>query len=815
MAASPSGESLLRRDLRVPLPDRDVLWAALGLAALAAFLLREAVFGGRVFYERDLHLQWFGQVESFVYSVTSGSWPLWDPFVSFGQPLLANANNQIYYPPTWLHLLIRPWTYYTIYFLAHLIVGGVGLYRLALRLEVSRRGAFVAAALWVASGPLLSLGNAWNHLAAAAWMPWVGLAAVALVEQPRFAIALAWGAAWALQILAGSPDVFVMTGALALVLVATHFDWSRWRAGSHLLAMVVLATAFALALSAAQWVPSAEVALRSDRSSLDMAERTYWSIHPASLLQLIVPVWWYELPLKPEWRQALFESREPFLFSTYIGLPALILAAAAFVERRAWRVGILALAVAAVLVALGKHAPFYGAALWVLPPLRLLRFPAKGLVLAGFCTALLAGAGFDAWARPGGSGRGWRLVAALAAVATAVIGGVAATATWAPELLESGLTPPSGGAGWADLLRPTVRASVWAAVLGLALLVAAVARRRGARAASTVAGLLSLLAVGDLAWAHRNLNKTAPGEFFTLRPEVVGSIDQADRRRLFVYDYSMKEGRSRRYLKRETPYLVPGFRKDGPYEWAGAFGLRMYLVPPIGAAWRLFGSYEKDGLGLQAVPLAEMNAVLAYTDGMPLATRLLRLGAVSQVIALHTEGLSELSEVKTLPGPFLEPMHLFTVPRPLPRSYVVEGVRVADGHAALDTLIDPRFAPEAEVLLPAGPARRPDPDFAGDSRILKMVPDRVLLQVEASRDAHVVLVDAYDPGWRATVDGRPSEVLRANVGFEAVAIPAGRHVVELVYRPPAVVWGLAVSAATVIAALVVLLGRRRDAGERA
>jgi hypothetical protein len=209
-----------------------------------------------------------------------------------------------------------------------------------------------------------------------------------------------------------------------------------------------------------------------------------------------------------------------------------------------------------------------------------------------------------------------------------------------------------------------------------------------------------------------------------------------------------------------------------------------------------------------------MNAVLAYADGTPLATRLFRLGAVSEVLALHTDGFSDLAEVKTLPGPFLEPMHLFTVPRPLPRSYVVGGVRVADGQAALDTLIDPGFAPEAEVLLPAGPARRPEPDFTGDSRILKMLPDRLQLQVGASRDGHVVLVDAYDPGWRATVDGRPTPVLRANVGFRAVAVPEGRHVVEFVYRPPAVVWGLAASAATLTAGLVFLARGRLHAGGR-
>ena len=80
-----------------------------------------------------------------------------------------------------------------------------------------------------------------------------------------------------------------------------------------------------------------------------------------------------------------------------------------------------------------------------------------------------------------------------------------------------------------------------------------------------------------------------------------------------------------------------------------------------------------------------------------------------------------------------------------------------------------------------------------------MAPDRVVVEAEASGAAHLVLVDAYDPGWRATVDGRPSPVLRANVAFRGVALPAGRHVVEFLYRPRSVMWGLWISGAALLA----------------
>ena len=68
------------------------------------------------------------------------------------------------------------------------------------------------------------------------------------------------------------------------------------------------------------------------------------------------------------------------------------------------------------------------------------------------------------------------------------------------------------------------------------------------------------------------------------------------------------------------------------------------------------------------------------------------------------------------------------------------------------------------------------------------------LAVELSHPGHVVVVDGFHDGWRASVDGRATETLRANAIFRAVATPAGAHEIELVYRPGAVLAGLSISA---------------------
>jgi len=69
---------------------RPALAAGVALAALPLVLFRDAVFRGRVFFERDVHQYWQAPARTFLACLRAGSWPLWDPYASFGQPFLAN-----------------------------------------------------------------------------------------------------------------------------------------------------------------------------------------------------------------------------------------------------------------------------------------------------------------------------------------------------------------------------------------------------------------------------------------------------------------------------------------------------------------------------------------------------------------------------------------------------------------------------------------------------------------------------------------------------------------------------------------------------
>jgi len=761
--------------------------ASIGLLSLVLLLFSDAVFRGRVFYERDLALDWYTQMDAFARSVAAGSWPLWDNTIAFGHPLLADPGAQILYPLTWLNLVMRPWSYYTIFAVFHAGLAGIGLQRLGRRLGLSHLGSFVAATVWIASGPFVSMVNLWHHFAGAAWTPWVLLAAHDATGGPRLRPALRWAIVAACQVLAGSADVCAMTWLLSVGLVAQRIEWRSWRRRWNfgLLSRMILVASLAGALSAAVWVPALDIARRSSRWHYAAEVRTAWSLDPTSMAALFLPV------SDDGWRSVLPEVPPPLpelWRSLYLGLSTVGFVAMALASRGLrGRMAYAACFVVAFLAAMGRNTPVYGIAVFLLPFLRIFRYPSKAVIVVALAWALLAGLGFGAWAeaprRRGRAGSLAMLVALLASAAAVVLG-----------------AGPSGWTGMpgADRMH-LVSAGLCAAAMALLL--------RFGKSPAAIAAVV-LLPVADLALVHRGLNRTAAPSLVSFRPPFVDAVASDDGSRLYVYDYQTP-GSSRRYLGRDDPYVIHTPPPGVSLEATQVLSQRLYPFPPVGGRWGLEGSYDLDFRGLYPIQLDQLVDSLRRVEGTPAHTRLLQLGAVRSVVSLHLAGLEDLRLAHTIPTLFPEPLRVLTVPKPLPRAYVVSGTRRADGGEAVSILTDPAFDPEREIVLAEAEARPPVNSFRGSARIRSLLPDRVEIESDSTAPAYLVLVDSYDPGWHATVDGAATRLLRANLAFRAVEIPPGHHVVEMVYRPPAVVWGLIMSSLAVAGVVATLVLRPR------
>jgi hypothetical protein len=795
--------------VKLALPDKCDLLASLGLLAYVLIFFRRAVFGGQVLFARDIALVWHPQVSSFLKSVGAGSWPLWDPYRGFGQPLLADPSAMLFYPFTWLNLVIPPGAFYTLFVVFHITASTWGTYALLRRWEVSRAGAFVGAAVWAANGPFLSLGSLWHHLAGAAWMPWVFLAAEDAIARRTPGRALRFGLVVAGQLLAGSADMAAFTHlALGTYILARHVRWRdlAGRDNRALLGTWAIALFVGVGLACAQWIPALVMAMGSARSDLMRWHRTTWSLHPLGLAEVFLPVLWGQLPqVIPDIRDTL-DLQVTFLHSVYFGVPALALGAAGVLSRPRGRFFFL-LAAAGLLYALGRHTVFYDVLAFLIPPLRILRFPVKAMIVVAFAWSLLVGLGYDVWRRAASEGRRFTLlvllpslVLALASLGAALVCTLGAT-TWGPRLFNRRPEHPS----YAEILAPLGDNLVMATLLAALLVAVTVAAVRWRGVPGQPAAFVGALAMASLALHHASLHPTSPSELYTIRPEVVDILRRESATpRLYVYDYTDEARKAAQGMaNRKVGYVV----ERVPVGWTDApalyLGFYLYMQPPTAGRFGLYGSYDLDLLGLHPQAMSDMIEYLRFEEKSPLHLRLLQMGSVDYVLGLFPEPWwTALEDVASIPGIFKEPIRVFKVPRPLARSYVVGGTRIAPGpRAAVSAISAEDFDPRREVVLDSGEGRPAPEGFVGRSRLEESRPDRVRVAIEASHPGYAVLVDAYDQGWRATVDGTPVPVERANVCFRAVPVPAGTHVVEYTYRPRSVALGLAVAASTALLGL--------------
>jgi uncharacterized membrane protein YfhO len=91
-------------------------------------------------------------------------------------------------------------------------------------------------------------------------------------------------------------------------------------------------------------------------------------------------------------------------------------------------------------------------------------------------------------------------------------------------------------------------------------------------------------------------------------------------------------------------------------------------------------------------------------------------------------------------------------------------------------------------------------------------PTRYEFSTDFAAPGWLFVADANYPGWTATIDGEPAPLLTAQLLGKAVAVDAGRHMVELRFRSRSLQTGLVLSSAGLGLLVLLLVLTRRPPG---
>jgi hypothetical protein len=660
----------------------------------------------------------------------AGEWPLWNPYNNGGFPFAADTQAAVFYPPRWATI-------------AASCAGGWTYH--ALELEMTAHVLFASVAMY-ALVRRLTLG-----------------AALTIPAGMLAALVFAYGGFMSgyppLQLALLDAAVWLPLGVLAVTeFTRTPTPQWRWLGVSCMtLALSWLAghpqTSYFLSLLLAAYLIYRAYAQRWRWTRVTAALALLAGLTAALAAALLIPgVEYLARTARPELGfdgkgngfpvqdvlQILFPGVLSLFSPLYVGFFALALAGVALWRRvpGAWFWGIAALA--ALVWSLGANSPLYPLLYNTLPGLRFFRGQERAAYLWVGAVAILAGLGLTALPLLNHTlaARALRRALwALAAFALLVVAFVFSGWLGAPETYAQALPAVVFGGSM---------------VIVAALLLPWLAQRPRQR------------------WWFALIPALAAFELFVVSMDADATYAP------------IPPGDQIAMTAAGNPLLEPLLNDDGPFRVDGQRG----LTDNYGSLWGI-----QDIHGISPLFLADVRALI---DGGLDRGRLWEIMAVRYVLSDWAE-LPVPAQVVAAGEDRYGPVNAHALDDPRPFALLMEAYRATETWSIpVELLNDPAVNLRETAVLESDPGLEA-PLGAGSVEVLRFAPERVDIAVSADAPAllSVALVDY--PGWQASIDGAPADILRAYTAFSAVVVPAGQHTVTFTFAPASVALGAAIS----------------------
>ncbi len=702
-------------------------------------------------------------------SLRAGSIPLWNPYSFGGQPFFANGQNGALYPPKLLlSMLVSANWVHDLLLMGSLFLSGLAMFALLKGYGCGFFGALLAGIAWMFS----TYNLAWIQFEISA--PIMIFLPLALLCVYRSAIARSWRFAMA----AGTMLGFIFLGSSILYAIIVSiicglygvllsfrllFPLQRSKMRREIattLFRLTLLPLMAFGVCAIQLLPTLVLSQSSGRNVIPYSNfHTIFAVPPSAFWNT------FHAPSLPVYTRGEYPATfagqllPRFYVMAFSGLPTALFAVVGFFQRRSGAMFARILAATAFLVLVGTPATWL--AYHLIPGFSNYVGLGRLLFLWDFAVALLGGIGLDAclcWFRD------------------------PQMPPFLPFICINRIMAPLHN------YRQRILGVIDVITIGAIVLTA-----------------------GQLGTYGRTINppfEPRQSQYFYPTTPLIDAI-RADR-----------DGRTAGSLQRlisvgsavtlyaSEPMLF-GFESVSGYD---------SLVPDRTVAlWRVLGGQTPDEALTTKVESAYSPLFLPKTTRFDL---LPRLGITTLVAPPDIDGDPNWTGNRVAPLS-LRPLYrgmdgqliAIYAPTPVTRAYIVHNAEYAATPLdALNRFIAPSFDYREHAIF-----ERPT---AGVAQITESAPavlanDAAIVQYHGTNDLSidvrtttpgwVVLTDMWAPGWKTTVNGKASDVLRADFAFRAVAVPAGHTQIEMHYRPAAFIVGTVTTVGTAIVMSLVLI----------
>ncbi len=712
-------------------------------------------------------------------TLLQGRIPLWNPWVGMGAPLVANYQSAIFYPPYWILLFVYglagiKWMSWSLTFVVvfHLIWSGLGTAKLLKEMGLGKLAQTVGGLAFSLSGYLVARAGFLSINAAAAWLPWVLLFGMRVIQKKKYAVILL-SAILAFQLLAGHAQTTwysILLGGIWILYWSINNsepnNWARniWRSISK----YAIAGLLAVGISAIQLIPTAEFLLQSQRSvEYGYAEAMTYSFWPWRFLTLFVPNLFGNPSAGNYWGYGNFWED-----AVYIGLLPILIALGAMtrgllgiskkgssqtnINYGKLVVFLSGIVFVSFLLALGENSFLFPFLYRNVPTFKFFQAPTRLSLWAEIALALLAGIGVEQLSAPEGKRLYWTRLAAAGCIA--IIGGALVGWIFLPDVKTTFFIP----IGLAGILG-----------LGTTLLILYQPDRGQERKFNIWSNLLILLVTADLISAGWGLNPGVKIDFYQVkRNEESGT-------RTFLPEDLEYDLKFNKYFK------FSSFTGDGPWE-----DMHKDLLPnlPILQRIEMVNNFDPLVSARFQTWMAEYNG-LAECDQHQM-TGLMNIGH----FVSEAEGQVKITEYKAK--------------EPISEIRINDLIEISnDDQKILDEILNQSANFSDSMILISSPTAdiaSCQSGGAGEVLINEKAPGYIKIQTDLNKNSWLIWSQSWYPGWVAVIDGEQQvEVERANYLFQAVCVPEGEHTVEIIYNPVSFYMGAGITGTSLVLLIMI------------